>query len=266
MGEKIKKLHFDYRMQVSYSEPMSKCYYTIKCIPAESIRQHIERMQLTVRPDTGYERGEDSFGNQTIYGAIWEPHESFLFQISGVVRVDMSAPEPDTREPQLGMYRYPHGLVQPGAELLQYFQGIHIPEHLSDYERGVFLMHRLYKDFTYEKNVTTIATDAEQAWKLKRGVCQDYAHILVALCRFAGIPARYVTGFLVGEGFSHAWVEIYDNGYWFGLDPTNDLVVEDSHIKIGAGRDAADCMINRGILIGSGTQTQEIHVSVKPIG
>ena len=107
-----------------------------------------------------------------------------------------------------------------------------------------------------------MSTTAEQAWQIGAGVCQDYAHILIALCQMEGIPARYVTGMLIGEGASHAWVEVFAGDRWYPLDPTNDCTVTDSHIKIGTGRDAGDCLINRGIMHGGGTQTQEIRVSV----
>ena len=77
-----------------------------------------------------------------------------------------------------------------------------------------------------------------------------------------GIPARYVTGMLIGEGASHAWVEVLAGEHWYPLDPTNNCVVTDSHIKIGTGRDAGDCLINRGIMHGGGTQTQDVRVCV----
>ena len=86
---------------------------------------------------------------------------------------------------------------------------------------------------------------------------------MIALCRMAGIPARYVTGMLVGEGSSHAWVEVLSVGKWYGLDPTNNLIVGEEHIKIGTGRDASDCPINRGLLFGGGEQVQIVSVKVR---
>ena len=88
---------------------------------------------------------------------------------------------------------------------------------------------------------------------------------MAALCRLNGLPARYVSGMLIGEGFSHAWVEVFCNGRWYGFDPTNDVLVTDSHIKIGVGRDAYDCQINRGIIKGGGSQTQTVEVKVNEI-
>ena len=95
------------------------------------------------------------------------------------------------------------------------------------------------------------------------GVCQDYSHILISLCHLAGIPARYVVGMLTGEGASHAWVEIYQDEKWYALDPTNNLIVDDEHIKISHGRDYRDCLINQGVFTGCAKQTQEIQVVVE---
>ena len=110
--------------------------------------------------------------------------------------------------------------------------------------------------------MTNVSTTAEEAWRLGRGVCQDYAHIMIALCRKAGIPARYVAGMMIGEGASHAWVEIARDDKWYGFDPANDKVVDDTYVKLGVGRDAADCLINRGLMRGGGTQTQTVDVKV----
>lgn len=130
---------------------------------------------------------------------------------------------------------------------------------------AVALMHRLHTDFAYQKAATDVTTTAEQAFLRGAGVCQDYAHIFISLLRLAGIPARYVTGMLRGEGESHAWVEAALGRYWYGLDPTNDCPVAGSHIKIGAGRDFEDCRISQGIFYGCGSirQQQIVRVSVE---
>ncbi|MCC8167968.1 MAG: transglutaminase family protein, partial [Clostridiales bacterium] len=82
------------------------------------------------------------------------------------------------------------------------------------------------------------------------------------LLHLRGQPPRSVTGMIPGEGASHAWVEACCDGNWYGFDPTNDTIVSNSHIRIGTGRDASDCLINRGIMRGGGQQTQEVRVRV----
>ncbi len=265
----MKRLHFDYDMQIKYTEPVSKCHYTIKCEPPGTDCQHIDIYQREFQPDTAFCRGQDSFGNLLVYGTINRPHSVFRFHAYGDVTTGLSASEAVENESMIAVYRYPSVLTKPAEGLKSYFGKI-TPEltgvsNQSRYEQALVLMHRLHQDFCYEQNITNTDTTAEAAWAIGKGVCQDYSHILIALCRTAGIPARYVAGMLIGEGRSHAWVEVLSDGRWYALDPTNDIVVTDSHIKLGVGRDAADCMINRGILTGGGTQTDDIRVSVNEI-
>ena len=124
-------------------------------------------------------------------------------------------------------------------------------------------MNELSLNFAYLPKTTDVNTTAEEAFVQGYGVCQDYAHIYISFLHMAGIPARYVTGFIVGEGESHAWVEVLCNDKWYGFDPTHNRRVNDEYIKIGIGRDAKDCMINRGIMHGGGLHTQKVTVQVK---
>lgn len=265
----MRKLHFDYYMQLQYSEKVQKCHYTIKCIPWNTDRQQLEEAEIRIEPEDNSSRGEDSFGNQTIYGSVNREHDYFLFHITGSVATGILEYETDDNESLVAMYRYPYGLTKPGKELQSYYYGIQSDNMelftgiKTNYEKASAIMHRLYQDFHYQKKMTNFATTAEEAWQLRCGVCQDYAHILISLCRMAGIPARYVAGMMIGEGYSHAWVEILSENRWYALDPTNDIIVTDSHIKIGIGRDASDCMINRGVLTGGGNQSQSIRVLVE---
>ena len=132
-------------------------------------------------------------------------------------------------------------------------------------DRAVCAMHELYTRFQYIPGVTDIGTTAEQALELGKGVCQDYAHIMIAVMRQMGIPARYVNGLMIGEGATHAWVEIYTDGGWYGLDPTNNLHIDDYYIKLAHGRDYADCVVDKGIFLGNASQEQKIYVNVEEI-
>lgn len=321
----MKKLFFDYHMEIVYSEPAAQCHYTLKCVPGNTRRQEVETLNVEMFPGNRWCRGKDSFGNEMLFGSVEEGHGSFCCHVEGIVVTGLAASEEQGPEGMLGLYRYPYGLTAPGEGLISYgarlageglasrgacsageglasrgagsvgegldlrgaclageglasrgvcSAGEGLASHGSrpaedleagEYSRAVELMHRFHQDFRYEKAVTDCKTTAEEAWSLRRGVCQDYAHILIALCRLMGIPARYAAGFMVGEGESHAWVEILSNGRWYGLDPTNDLVVNDDYIRLGVGRDAADCTLNRGIVIGGGTQTQRAAAAVREI-
>lgn len=125
------------------------------------------------------------------------------------------------------------------------------------------VMQRVFEAFTYTPGLTTIRTTAEEALTQGKGVCQDYAHAMLAVCRHLGMPARYIAGLLGGEGATHAWVEVYDHDRWVGLDPTHNRLVNDEYITIAHGRDYRDCMLDIGIFSGANvTQEQWVNASV----
>lgn len=256
-------LHFEYRMEIKYEECVGRCYFTIKCIPREDARQHLLGMELSLVPNTQYSSGVDSFGNRQIYGCETEPHDRFIFQISGDVDICQTDCGVEPEDEMTGIFRVPHGKCVPGQGLSEYYHSLDFSNCKSHYEICMELMHRLFRDFSYVQGVTHVHTTAEEAWGLGRGVCQDYAHIYITLLRMAGIPARYVCGLIIGEGASHAWVEVLCKDRWIAFDPTNDCLVSDHYIKLGHGRDAADCAINRGLMWNGGAQSQKIFVLVE---
>lgn len=261
----MKRLYFDYMMQIEYSETVSLCHFTIKCIPGDTLRQKVEEICVALSPAVTYSTGADSFGNLQIYGRDDISHNVFSFRVSGNVITGLADWEEEACDNWISVFRHPYGLNKPGEGLRAYHTKIKADTAMPQgtYEKSLVLMHRLHQDYVYEKGVTGMNTTAEEAWGLGRGVCQDYAHILIALLHMEGIAARYVTGMLIGEGASHAWVEVLHEGRWYGIDPTNDTVVAEQHIKIGVGREASDCLINRGIMHGGGQQLQTIRVIVK---
>lgn len=258
----MNNLFFDYIMRISYSEPVGVCHYTIRCIPVSNEKQRLVQTKIEILPEDNHTLGADSFGNRLIIGRVDADHDSFTFHIQGEVQTGLCGYEKAETAEKTALYKYPSRFTMPKEGLKDYYAGLAFAGGMSDYEKVVFMMHRLHSDFTYEKGVTGVETTAEEAWNIGKGVCQDYTHILIALCRLAGIPARYVTGMMVGEGYSHAWIEALSEGKWYALDPTNDLLVTDEYIKIGSGRDAGDCMINRGIMKGGGRQDMIVSVKV----
>ncbi|MGN0158603.1 MAG: transglutaminase domain-containing protein [Brotaphodocola sp.] len=264
----MSKLHFNYWMEISYTELVKECHYIIKCLPKDTDMQRILNMNIAITPDHDYQKSEDSFGNQMVYGNLYFEHKTFAFQVSGIAETGLSDGDRENDETHVGKYRYPHGMNRAGDGIRQYFEKIMRAQALSEvsmFKTAEYLMLCLYRDFSYQKDMTDMSTTAEQAWNLGCGVCQDYAHILIALCHLAKIPARYVTGMMIGEGFSHAWVEVLSDGIWYGLDPTNGCAAGASYIKIGTGRDANDCMINRGVVKGGGLQRQSVIVRVDDV-
>lgn len=256
-------LQFDYQMEIRYSKPVERCYYTIKCIPKESARQKLVEKTIRMEPESCWAEGTDGWGNPKLYGHISKPHDIFRFQIEGTVE---SLPEQFEEETGLaGMYRQPFGKTIPGSELFGYFNSLDHSGYGQDKETCSRIMDEMRAHFSYEKEQTEAGTTAEQAWRLGKGVCQDYAHIYLALLRMAGIPARYVCGLMEGEGESHAWVEALLDGKWVGIDPTNCCPAGEGYIKLGDGRDASECAINRGILFNGGEQSQIIRAVVRRI-
>lgn len=275
----MKILEFDYDMKILFDCPVSNHRFTVKCVPQSSARQTIRKLDYTIFPDSslaaGFSTGTDSFGNYCVYGECESFHEYFEIHIQGEAETGLNNWEAGESEHMLGRYRYPTFYTKPGENILSYHKrfaqafssppsGASVP--LTALDKSMEMMHMLYDDFSYVPGATDTSTTAEEALTLGRGVCQDYSHILIAFCHLEKIPARYVVGMLVGEGASHAWVEVYSGGRWYALDPTNNLVVDSDHIKISHGRDYKDCLINQGVFTGACGQTQKIHVLVQQIG
>ena len=259
----MKKLHFTYKMQIEYSTEVSTCNFTIKCIPVDTLRQKIEDIKITLQPDVGYQWGKDGFNNTQIWGANFKPHTVFRYEIDGFATTELSNCEEDIDENLAMVFAHPHGLNVAGKAIRDFYIEKIKDINACTFDKATQIMKLLSQSFEYRTGSTQIDTYAEEAFEQGCGVCQDYAHILISLLHLAGIPARYVTGFIIGEGVSHAWVEFLDDNKWYGIDPANNKLVNDEYIKIGHGRDARDCMINRGIMHGGGLHTQSVNVRVK---
>ena len=161
------------------------------------------------------------------------------------------------------IFKYQTKITEPGERLLSFHKRFRMNGRMSALDKALFFSQRIYETMQYVPGSTDIDTSAEEALTLQKGVCQDYAHILLSLCRIEKIPARYVVGFLKGEGASHAWVEVMTEDGIYGLDPTNNLMVKDEHIKVSCGRDYNDCTMNYGVFTGNAAQRREIHVLVE---
>jgi len=256
-------------MEINYTEDVDWCCYTIKGIPVDNERQRISRLKIDMTPESRPEWAKDAHGNRYIFGSNDMPHSYFKFHVSGEAECGNASYESKSTESEEMIYRHSHGLTIPGESVKKFYkdatEGHRDFGNKSPYEKAQILMDEVHKYLVYESGCTSVETSAEEALSLGKGVCQDYAHILISLLNLAGCSARYVTGLIIGEGKSHAWVEVASEGKWYGFDPTNNTLVNDSHIKIGMGRDATECQINRGVMHGGGNQTQKINVSVSEI-
>ena len=161
---------------------------------------------------------------------------------------------------QLGPYRMFTPLTAPGPSIRRLNEALAAGAQGDELAAGI--MELLRGRFVYLPGSTHALTTAEEAAVALRGVCQDESHIMLSLLRLRGVPCRYAVGYMLGEGLTHGWVEVAQDGQWIGLDPTNHRRVNDEYIRIGVGRDANDCPVNRGVFRGSTQQTSESSLRV----
>lgn len=261
----MKKLRFGYHMKLTFSGAVNNHRFSLKCLPHDTDMQKIEKLKFSVYPDHITSENTDSHGNVTLFGYTDDYHNSFGFDVTGIATTGLSDHENAGELHRVGMYRYQTAITKPGSSIQKFQDELKVSDIPISVEKARCIMECLNYSFKYMKDCTGMETTAEQALEGGMGVCQDYAHIMLSLCRMEKIPCRYVTGMMMGEGSSHAWVEIWDDKKWIGFDPTNRKLVDDEYIKISNGRDFADCLVNQGIFTGNVTQKQEISVVVEEI-
>ncbi len=291
-------LTYVFETALRFSEPVADHSFVLRCLPKSTNTQKVMESQLFTFPRLTLSEQVDGFGNRIVSGYCPQRHKSFDFYATGQAMVSNELAGPTPAHP---VFLQPSALTVPDDALRALAREVlgergegkrgaapaagvsretggmgnasgatdvaGAPTDAGDSARGawedaVALMAAVHAQFAYEPGATSTATTAAAALALGRGVCQDYAHVLIALCRCAGIPARYVTGLMVGEGATHAWVEVHDGVRWRGADPTHDRAVDDRYLLFATGRDFGDCPIERGVFRGSAAQTQAVSASL----
>lgn len=258
----MKKLYYRYEMGAEFAPAVWNHYVNLRCVPAVNSCQQVYGSRVQIDEADFVSRKRDGQGNILISCRLQDFHTHFNMISEGIAFVDVNALEMEPLDP---CYEFFTDYTRPDDRLRCFFEetckplfeGCH-----TAWDMVSCMMHALYKSFSYEAGVTSVFTTAAEAFALGKGVCQDYAQILITLCRMKQIPARYVAGFLDGEGATHAWIEIYDGGYWYGFDPTHNRTITDYYIKVAHGRDACDCPMERGVFRGLTTQTNWVKVVV----
>jgi transglutaminase-like putative cysteine protease len=173
-------------------------------------------------------------------------------------------------------FAYASPLV-PLIDALRNYAAESFPARRPYLDGAIELMHRIHADFAYQGGVTEIDTPLLQIFEQRRGVCQDFAHLMIGCLRALGLPARYVSGYLLtnpppgqarllGADASHAWVSVWCPRLgWNDLDPTNDVRIDVAHVTVAVGRDYGDVMPLRGVIQGGGEHTLSVAVSVLPV-
>ena len=281
-----------HRTVYDYALPVSVSHHAARLHPRAHPAQTCASFELRIvpAPAVSTERG-DYFGNAVRFFTIQQPHRRL--EITACSRVTVSSllrpdtertpvwsevaalfeenPPADLLDAQQFVFGSP--MVRRGLDFAAYAQpsfvaGRPLLKAVAD------LNARIYRDFKFDPRATNVATPVEDVLRLKRGVCQDFAHLMIACLRSIGLPARYVSGYLrtrpkegsprlVGADMSHAWISVFCPGYgWVDFDPTNNLIPDAEHISVAVGRDFSDVSPVAGIIMGGGRHTVTVSVDV----
>jgi transglutaminase-like putative cysteine protease len=265
-----------------YESPVRDSANQIILFPIRDEFQDVVKQELTITGNPVVDTHIDYYGNEVGSFTYSEPH--WVLTINSKIWVTTRHRElpindifpahqwEDLRRLQF-MVPYIDFLRQ------EYFEGINELKSIVDKERSaedtpyqvaLRFTQFVYDNFNYIKGVTTVETTLDEIWKLKAGVCQDFAHLLMEMLRMVQIPARYVSGYICtsrngmrGEGATHAWAEAYIPDYgWLGIDPTNNCIANESHVRLAVGRNFSDCSPVKGVYKGSSNHKLEVAVSV----
>lgn len=238
--------HYSYITKSTFTPAVAWHFFKLRAIPCTNEFQEVRLSQFEVMPSCSLSRSVDGQGNAVQWGAFDYAHESFCVTSAGIVEQTRPYCLHESPKPY---YRTETRLTTCNNAMRQ--QACRCKDVME-------LMHYVHQHITYTPCHTTTATTAIEVWNDPRGVCQDFAHLMIALCRAKGLHARYVNGLIEGEGQTHAWVEVSDGETWHAYDPTHDISPEWGYIKIAHGRDADDCPTNRGRFYNWTTETQTI--------
>ncbi|GJD50414.1 hypothetical protein OPKNFCMD_3153 [Methylobacterium crusticola] len=285
--------HLRHLTSYQYRNPVGFARCALRLVPETGDGQTLLSHDLAVQPAPRLlSERRDFFGNRTASLTVETPHRSFRIDARARVRVE----RPPLPDPGLGLaWEAVRGRVlglaslAPDAPLHFVAPSRRVPllPEVTDYARASFppgggayagafdLMRRIRADFAFDADATEVATPLAEAFAGRRGVCQDFSHIMIAALRGLGLPAAYVSGYLrtrpppgrprlEGADASHAWVGVWCGDRWHGLDPTNGIGVRDDHVVVARGRDYADVAPVSGIIAGSGSQSLRVAVDVVP--
>lgn len=275
-----------------YSQPVSICHNEARLTPRSTSHQKLLRSQLLIEPTvSAHDGGTDYFGNSVHWFALQEAHTRL--SVTAVSEVDVSPFHPptaglsgpwelaaehvrDERDPESLVAREftfesPH--VRFDADLIAYAEVSFTPGRPL-LEAALELTRRINTEFTYQPGSTTVATPLRDVLRSRRGVCQDFAHLQIAMLRALGLAARYVSGYiytrvsddgphLTGADASHAWLSVFCPGFGYvDFDPTNGCIPSQEHVTLAWGRDFSDTSPLKGVILGGGEHIVRVGVDV----
>lgn len=270
-----------------YDSPIRESVMEVRVRPLDENHQQCVSYELTVSPRAQIMVYRDFLGNHVNHFDIPGTHLHETITAEATVRIDPINEPPATlpasswdqleqlkNDPFVWEMTQPSGFARPTAALDAFSSEVGL-KRLGDPMSTVRWLSTLMRDgFEYKPQTTRVDSPIDEALESRAGVCQDFAHIMIALCRGLGIPARYVSGYLYHRednghrdrsavDATHAWVEVMLPGLgWVGFDPTNDVVTTDRHIRAAVGRDYADVPPTRGVYRGHAEGTISVAVEV----
>ena len=265
----------------SYSNPIAESSNKILLYPYNDLNQQVVNHKITVSGNPSIYNFIDEYNNRVGFFTYPSPHKSLVISSEAEIIKKKINDKFDKISPK-GQWNYYEEI----KNTIEYFPFLRKGE-LSDnkevrsliksiktkkttpYNIAKKICEFVHNEFEYKKGVTNVFTTLQEAWKLKSGVCQDFANVMIEICRIAEIPTRCVSGYvyrrkrLRGAGATHAWVEILIPGYgWLGLDPTNNCIVDDYHIRLSVGTGYQDCAPVKGVFKGKEKQVMEVMVEI----
>jgi transglutaminase-like putative cysteine protease len=280
----------------TYASPVANARHVLRLTPIGRPRQNVHVASLQIAPEPAQRREEhDFFGNHITWIAFEQPHDKLVIKVSARVAIDeliqpnaLATPTFEfEREEVAGTddigpmspahFLFPSRMVSLDPEIRDYARQS-FPHGRPVLDGALDLMRRIKTDMVYDTKATTVTTTAPMSFALRRGVCQDFAHIMISGLRGIGLPAAYVSGYLrtaprhgfaglVGSDAMHAWVLVWcgNSTGWIGLDPTNAVLASDDHVTLAIGRDYSDVAPIDGVIVASGGQRIDVAVNVIPV-
>ncbi len=285
------KLEVRHTTTYRYGNPVTNSINEIRLTPRTNRSQSCHHHRLLVYPNVTLFSFEDYFGNRVHSFTLHHPHHELVIESSFTIsKRDQVTPswepfvslekELIARKETVYLDKYAEYLIPTNrtkmSELVQLFIDEHVDvmESTSIFEFAKNLCKLIRDSFTYDPDATNVNTTLEEMLTLKRGVCQDFAHLMITISRLKGIPTRYISGYhFVGDlnkemkdfqHASHAWVEMHIPGRgWLGIDPTNDTIANWRYIKLAHGRDYNDIVPVKGVYTGTPLHEMDVHVDVR---
>ena len=264
------KLRIEHTTTFTYDSLISEAYTEMRLAPLDLGGQRRALFRLHTEPEGDVTRYLDRYENEVHYFDVLQPHQQLrVTAISEVFTEDQFSDSVRELSPLAAHDYLTATRYAPDDERLRELaRSATVAGDAA--ATATALMHAVHQAIRYEKGATDVKTTAAEALQIGKGVCQDYAHVMIAAARALGLPARYISGYLFSpdapEMASHAWVDVFAAGMgWLSLDPTHDCAQSSRHVRVGAGRDYADVSPTRGVYKGKAEEKMDVEVSVQEV-